>query len=56
MRAQMVATYLSSYYIDPSRITVTSLANIQPATKSKDKDLIWMNRRVEVKIIKPPKK
>lgn len=56
MRAQMVATYLSSYYIDPSRIKVISVANSQPATKSQDIDFIWMNRRVEVKIFKPQKK
>ena len=56
MRAQMVATYLSSYYVDQSRITVNSVANSQPATKSKDVDFIWMNRRVEVKIFKPQKK
>jgi outer membrane protein OmpA-like peptidoglycan-associated protein len=56
MRAQMVATYLSSYYVEPNRIAVISLANSQPVIKSQDKDYIWMNRRVEVKIFKPQKK
>lgn len=56
MRAQMVATYLSSYYVEPSRIAVISLANSRPAIKTQDKEFVWMNRRVEVKIFKPQKK
>lgn len=56
MRAQMVNTYLSSYYIEPSRITVLSVGNKQPANSSTSQEMAWMNRRVEVKVFKPNKK